>query len=71
LSKSPKKQSLNDFAEYLQLAYQIVAVLLISFYIGNYCDKILHHNKPWCTLLFAVIAVITSLYLLIKKITKP
>jgi F0F1-type ATP synthase assembly protein I len=47
-----------------------VAVLLVCILIGHYSDQFLKLNKPWCTLAFAMIAVISTIYLLIKKVTK-
>jgi F0F1-type ATP synthase assembly protein I len=70
LNKQPKKPPFNDFAEYSQLAYQIIATLLVCFFAGHYLDKYFAFKEPWLTLSISVVGVITSIYLLIKKVTQ-
>jgi F0F1-type ATP synthase assembly protein I len=70
LNNKPKKPPYNEFAEYSQLAYQIIATLLICFFAGHFLDKYFSIKQPWFTLTLSVIGVIASIYLLIKKVTK-
>jgi F0F1-type ATP synthase assembly protein I len=52
------------------LAFQLVATILIFVYLGRYIDQQLGNTTPWMTLLFAIIAVVGSMYRLIKGLTK-
>ncbi len=67
--KNPKK-SLNDYAKYSSIAFQMVAIILLGTYLGVMIDDWLNINKPVFTLLFSVISVVLAIYYVIKDLIK-
>lgn len=67
--KNPKK-SLNDYAKYSSIAFQMVAIILLGTFLGVKLDDWLSINKPVFTLLFSVISVILAIYYVVKDLLK-
>jgi len=67
--KNPKR-SLNDYAKYSSIAFQMVAIILLGTYLGVMIDDWLNINKPVFTLLFSVISVVLAIYYVIKDLIK-
>jgi len=65
--KNPKK-SLNDYAKYSSISFQMVAIILIGVFAGVQSDKWMSNKTPVFTLLFTVLAVILAIYYVIKDL---
>jgi len=63
-------KQLKDYARYSNLAFKLIAVVLIGFFGGLKLDQLLHLNFPIFTLVLAVSGLFLSLYLLIKDLSK-
>lgn len=62
------KRVLRDYARYSNLAFKLIAVILIAFLIGWQLDKWIHIGFPLFTLLLSVGGLVGTLYMLIKDL---
>ncbi len=67
MPKPLKKPPFSDYSNYTQLAYQIIATILVCVTIGHFADNYFHFQQPWLTLFFGVVGLIISIYLLLKS----
>jgi F0F1-type ATP synthase assembly protein I len=65
----PKKQP-NNFIKYTGLAMQMLAVIGITVWLGNYLDEKNNNPKPYYTLVLSLIGIFASIYLAIKDFIK-
>jgi F0F1-type ATP synthase assembly protein I len=65
--KNPKK-SLNDYAKYSSISFQMVAIILIGVFAGVNLDKWMTNETPVFTLIFTVLAVVLAIYYVIKDL---
>ncbi|MEI6696593.1 MAG: AtpZ/AtpI family protein [Bacteroidota bacterium] len=65
--KNPKK-SLNDYAKYSSISFQMVAIILIGVFIGDKLDDWLSVKNHIFTLIFAMLSVALSIYYVIKDL---
>jgi len=68
--KEENKKSANAFMRYSGMAFQMIVVLLLAAYGGQWLDKHYHTSKPWFTLVLLLVGVTASMYLIIKTVTK-
>lgn len=66
MSKNNRGKNPNDFIKYSNLAFQMVAVMLIGVLGGLKLDDWLNTGFPVFTLVLTVIAVIAAIYYAIK-----
>ncbi len=67
--KNPKK-SLNDYAKYSSIAFQMVAIILIGVYAGVKLDEWITNGTPVFTLVFSLLSVSLAIYYVIKDLLK-
>ncbi|MBN1181014.1 MAG: AtpZ/AtpI family protein [Bacteroidales bacterium] len=70
LNQKKTKESLNSFAKYSTLAFQMIAIILFGVIGGIKLDKYTTMEFPLFTVLFTVISVILSIYFAIKDFIK-
>ncbi|MBK0404282.1 AtpZ/AtpI family protein [Adhaeribacter sp. BT258] len=68
--KENTKKSANAFVRYSGMAFQMIAVLLLAAYSGQWLDDHFQNKQPWFTLVLLLIGVTASMYLIIKTVTK-
>ena len=68
--KETNRKSANVFMRYSGMAFQMIAVLLIAAYSGQWLDEHYQNEQPWFTLVFLLVGVTASMYLIIKTVTK-
>ena len=61
------KRTLRDYARYSNLAFKMIAVILVAFFIGRQLDKWLPIGFPLFTLLLSFGGLGIIMYLLIKE----
>jgi F0F1-type ATP synthase assembly protein I len=59
---------LRDYARYSNLAFKLIAVILVAFFIGWQIDKWINIGFPLFALLLSVGGLIVTIYLLIKDL---
>jgi len=59
---------MNNYFKYSTLGLQMVFTILLFILLGRYLDSLFHVNPPWFTILFALLASVGSIIMLIKKV---
>jgi F0F1-type ATP synthase assembly protein I len=71
-NEPPKRiKNLSDYARYSNLAFQMIAILLVGAFGGIKLDKWLHLTFPIFTVLLSFIAVVLAIYLGLKDFMHP
>ena len=68
--KETNRKSANVFMRYSGMAFQMIAVLLVAAYSGQWLDDRYNNTQPWFTLVLLLIGVTASMYLIIKTVTR-
>ncbi len=71
---NPKKKknstSLNSYAKYSSVAFQMAAIILLGIFGGIQLDKLVKIEFPLFTVLFAILSVIFAIYFAIHDLLK-
>jgi F0F1-type ATP synthase assembly protein I len=68
--KSKGKGSIDQYARYSGLAFQMIAAILIGLWLGMKTDQWLNLKYPVFTAIFILLFIFASLYLLIRSLPK-
>ncbi len=68
--KETNKKSANAYLRYSGMAFQMIGVLLVAAYAGQWLDDHFQTSQPWFTLVLLLVGVSASMYLVIKTVTK-
>jgi F0F1-type ATP synthase assembly protein I len=64
--KSPENKGLNDFARYSGMAFQMIAVILITTWGGIELDKLAKFDTPIFTIILSLLGVFAAIYTAVK-----
>jgi F0F1-type ATP synthase assembly protein I len=64
--KNPGNKGLNDFAKYSGIAFQMIAVILLTTWGGIELDKLAKFNTPVFTIILSVLGVFAAIYTAVK-----
>ncbi len=67
----PDRQKAQNYLKYSGMAFQLGAVILCGTLIGKYIDQQLEADKPYFTLLLALLGVVVGLYSVLKDFIRP
>lgn len=62
------KQGLNNYAKYTGMAFQMMAIIGFSAFVGYKIDQFYEHQTQWVTAITCVFGVILSIYQTIKQL---
>lgn len=65
-----KRSTLNNYARYSGLAFQMIAIILVGVFGGIKLDELVKWEFPVFTLVFTLLAVIGSMYYAIKDLIR-
>ena len=71
--ESPKKQQnkgIQNFARYSGLAFQMVAIILVTSFGGKKLDEILGFEVPVFTIVLSLLGVFAAIYTSVKDFIK-
>jgi F0F1-type ATP synthase assembly protein I len=68
--KNPENKGLNDFAKYSGMAFQMIAVILITTWGGIELDKLVKFNTPVFTIILSLLGVFAAIYTALKDFIK-
>jgi F0F1-type ATP synthase assembly protein I len=68
--KNPENKGLNDFAKYSGMAFQMIAVILITTWGGIELDKLAKFNTPVFTIILSLLGVFAAIYTALKDFIK-
>lgn len=64
------KQALGSYAKYTGVAFQMMAIIGVSAFIGFKIDEYYDHKTQWVTALACVLGVCLSIYQTIRQLKK-
>jgi ATP synthase protein I len=64
-----KNSNTKAYLKYSGMAFQMMAVMLLAAYGGQWLDDYFGNDKPWYTLVLLLIGVVASIYITIKTVT--
>lgn len=67
----PGKNQTQNYLKYSGMAFQLGAAVLMGTLAGKYIDQYLQLEKPYFTLLLALLGVIAGLYSILKDFIHP
>lgn len=71
-NKNPKKKlqlPSHTYFRYSNIAFQLIAVVLICFFSGKKLDSLMHNDTPWITIALSTIGIFGTIYLIIKNLS--
>ena len=68
--KSKLNKGLKDFGKYSGLAFQMIAIILVTTWGGIKLDKLLGFNKPVFTIILSLLGVFAAIYTAVKDFIK-
>jgi len=69
-SLKKKKKSLDDYARYSSIAFQMLIIILIGVFGGIKLDEWLKLTVPVFTIIFSILAVILSIYTVTRDLLR-
>ena len=70
-NNNPSRQDqLKPYLKYSGLGFQMIAVLVLAAWGGMTLDDKMGNKNPWWTIVLMLLGVITSMYMIIKSVTK-
>jgi F0F1-type ATP synthase assembly protein I len=63
------KRSLNNYAKYSSMAFQMLVIILLGIFGGYKMDQWLH-TKPVLTVVFSLSSVILAIYFVTRDLIK-
>ena len=68
--KSPGNRGLNDFGKYSGIAFQMIAIILITTWGGIQLDKLTKFKTPVFTIILSLLGVFAAIYTVLKDFIK-
>jgi len=65
-----KGKQLKKFAALTGIAFEMGAIIFLFAYIGEKLDDYYNFDEQWLTILFVLLGVTLSLYIVIKQLNK-
>jgi F0F1-type ATP synthase assembly protein I len=69
-SKSPQNKGLNDFGKYSGMAFQMIAIILVTTWGGVQLDKLAKFHTPVFTIVLSLLGVFAAIYTALKDFIK-
>jgi len=63
-----EKQAINSYVKYTGVAFQMMAIIGLSAYIGYKTDQYYEHKTQWVTAIACVLGVFLSIYQTIRQL---
>ena len=64
------KNSLNFYAKYSSIAFQMIAIILIGVFGGLKLDQLIKLPFPLFTVVFSLLSVVLAMYYVVKDLLK-
>jgi F0F1-type ATP synthase assembly protein I len=68
--KSPENKGLNDFGRYSGMAFQMIAIILVTTWGGIELDKLTKFHTPVFTIILSLLGVFAAIYTAVKDFIK-
>lgn len=64
----PEKNGISAYSKYMGVAFQMMAIIAASAFIGYKIDEWYGHEVQWVTALSSVLGVCVSIYQIIRQL---
>ncbi|MBY0245862.1 MAG: AtpZ/AtpI family protein [Sphingobacteriaceae bacterium] len=68
--KDNKEKSVNTMIKYSAMGFQMICVIVLFAFLGNYIDKYFKTELPLYTAFFSLFGVVVSMVQIIKQVIK-
>lgn len=68
--KSPRNKGIRDFARYSGIAFQMIAIILLTTWGGIKLDKLTGFKTPVFTIILSLLGVFAAIYTVVKDFIK-
>jgi F0F1-type ATP synthase assembly protein I len=68
--EASRQNQLKPYMKYSGLAFQMILTLVAAAYAGMWLDEKQGNKNPWWTIVFMLVAVIGTIYMVIKSVTE-
>ena len=68
--QSKKKRQLNKYLQLTGISFQIGVTIFLGAYFGKHLDAKYNYSKRWFTISLTLLALIISIYSVIKQLEK-
>ena len=68
--KRSQNKGIDDFARYSGMAFQMIAIILITTWGGIELDKLTHFKIPLFTIILSLLGVFGAIYTAVKDFIK-
>ncbi len=68
--KSTTRKGVNDFARYSGIAFQMIAIILVTTWAGIKIDKLAGFHRPVFAIVLSLFGVFAAIYAAIKDFIK-
>jgi len=72
-NKIPKKtenKGIHDFAKYSSIAFQMIAIIIVTTWGGIKLDSLLGFEKPVLTIILSLLGVFAAIYTAVRDFIK-
>lgn len=66
----PPRKGLNDFGRYSGIAFQMIAVILLTTWGGKKLDLLFHFENPTLVIVLSLLGVFAAIYIAVKDFIK-
>ncbi len=63
-------KKVNNYMKYSSLGFQMIGAIIFTGWLGNFIDNKMDNKTPVWTLVLMLLGVTTSIFLLIRSVTK-
>ena len=67
--KNRKKLPNYSYVKYSNVAFQLIATVLICFFVGKILDDYMTNATPWLTITLSTLGIFATIFLLIKNLS--
>ena len=68
--KKPPDKGLRDYARYSGIAFQMIAIILLTTWGGIKLDQLAGFSKPVFTIILSLLGVFAAVYIAVKDFLK-
>jgi ATP synthase protein I len=68
--EASRQDQLKPYLKYSGMAFQMIVTLVAAAYGGMWLDEKQGNKNPWWTIVLMVVAVVATIYMVIKSVTQ-
>lgn len=69
-SEQNRQNQVKPYLKYSGLAFQMIGILVVAAWGGMKLDEKMGNKNPWYTIIFMLVAVMASMFMVIRSVTR-